>query len=87
MEESDGQREIHFIVDNPISVDTHCVVIAMTYQEYSNQYADLRAMYPDLKPFTLYNEYDQAECKRAIRKNYRSCIQPVNKLFTGSSLQ
>ena len=68
MEESDGQKKIHFVVDNQISVETHCIVSAMTYQEYDNQYADLRAKYPGLEPFTLYNEYDQAECKPALRK-------------------
>ena len=58
--------EIGLIVSNPIVVDTHFFVLALTYQEYDDQYEDLKALYPNLDPFTLKNEYDQAECKLVI---------------------
>ena len=67
MEESVGVKEIHFIVANPISVDTHCMLFPVTYQDFDLHYEVLKTLYPSLEPFTLNNEYDQAECKPAIR--------------------
>ena len=66
VEESDEIQEIYFTIVTPVNVDTHCLILAMTYQEYDSRYAGLKEQYPDLERFTLYNEYDQAECKPAV---------------------
>ena len=71
MEESVGEREIQFIVANPISVETHWILVPLTYQDFDNRYEDLRARYPNLQPFTQDNEYDQAECKLAVTSKYK----------------
>lgn len=55
------------IISNPIVVDTHYFLLALTYQEYDYQYEYLKEIYPELDPYTLNNEYDQAECKNAIQ--------------------
>ena len=71
VEESVGVKQIHFIVANPISVDTHCTLVALTYQDFDLHYnKDLRTLYPSLESFTLRNKYDQAECKPAITSKY-----------------
>ena len=67
VEESIGEMEISLTISNPIVVDTYFFVLALTYQEYDDQYEDLKEIYPNLDPFTLKNEYDQAECKLIIR--------------------
>ena len=51
---------------NPIIVDTHFFVLAMTYEEYEQEYAVLNMTYPGLDEFTLNDEYDQAECKLEV---------------------
>ena len=68
MEESVGVKEIHFTVVNPINVDVHCLVLAMTYQEYDSHYAGLSEKYPELQPFSVSNEYDEAERKPVIQQ-------------------
>ena len=77
VEESMEGMEIHFTITNPISVDTHYVLLAMTYEEYDDQYAGLRARYPGLEPFSLYNEYDAAECKHKF-------ITPVASFYASN---
>ena len=66
VEESIGEREINLVISNPIVVDTYYFLLALTYQEYDDQYEDLKTIYPNLDPFTLENEYDQAECKYVL---------------------
>ena len=63
IDESVGEKQVHFIISNPIIVDTHFLVLALTYQQFDEQYEALNATYPGLDPFTLNDEYDQAECK------------------------
>ena len=77
VEESAREREIRFIVTHPISADTHYLVLAMTYQEYDDRYADLKAQYPSLEPFSLSNEYDEAECKHETNKMNTSFILTI----------
>ena len=62
-EESEGEKQIDLIITNPINVDTYFFVLALTYQQYDDQYDNMHAIYPDLHRNTLDNEYDQAECK------------------------
>ena len=35
----------------------------MTYEQYDDEYTELKAKYPDLNPTALPNEYDEAERK------------------------
>ena len=41
-------------------------MLAMTYEEYDEEYEALNRTYPGLQEFTLTNEYDQAECKYIV---------------------
>ena len=62
-EESDIQKIVTLSVNNPVAVDTHFFVRAMTYQQYEEEYDSLTALYPDLPKYTLTDEYDSAECE------------------------
>ena len=68
VEESVGETEIQLIITHPIDADTHFLLHALTYSQYDAEYTNLKAMYPNLEPYTLYDEYDQAECKCGIDK-------------------
>ena len=63
VDESVREKQVHFIITNPIIVDTHFLVLAQTYQQFDEQYEALNTRYPGLDPFTLNDEYDQAERK------------------------
>ena len=77
--ESSVTKEIFLNIIHPISVDTHFFVLAMTYEEYDQEYAALNMTYPGLDEFTLNDEYDQAECK--LVKAYIQSPTTSNKLF------
>ena len=62
-DESAGEVEIPFIISNPIDVDTHFLLRAMTYQQYKKEYENLSMTYRSLRNRTLAKEYDQAECE------------------------
>ena len=66
VEEEQGVKTINFTIKEAIPADTHFIVHAMTYKQYDDQYLQLKAKYPDIKPFSLLDEYDQAECKFLI---------------------
>ena len=62
-EESNIQKTVTISVNNPVTVDTHFFVRAMTYQQYEEEYDNLTALYPNLPKYTLTGEYDSAECE------------------------
>ena len=57
------KNEIHLRISQSIIVDTHFFVLAMTYEHFDDEFEALNSTYPELKPRSLKDEYDQAECK------------------------
>ena len=57
------QKNITFTIREAIPVDTHFILRAMTYKQYDDMYSALQKKYPNIKPYAINDEYDQAECK------------------------
>ena len=64
--EEEKAKNITFTISNRSPVPTHLIVRVMTYKQYDDEYPELKAKYPELYPFALSDEYDQAECKFSI---------------------
>ena len=74
---------ISFTITERIPGETHFKVRPMTYKDYDDEYPELKKKYPDIKPVTLSDEYDQAECKSLI--DYIIAMVPTNQILTLSS--
>ena len=66
LNENQENLTITFKVNKRIPAATHFFLRPMRYEEYDDKYPELLVKYPNLKPYSLHDEYDQAECKYHI---------------------